>query len=225
VAFWPARAILERFVVLERVAPRFDSSLVLAYNVLRFLKAGTEFHMISSSPDAGVYIGDLSILPSATFSRLDDPDFDPTLALDGRDDTFARTTIASLAPGATIIVAQFDLGSVGRYLIHAHVFANPPGWGTLLNAGVRISVDGATWTDFCVARPDWTTCFAITDVRYLRLFITNVSGATRDPRVSAFATVEVYIPGNKRVRATSNITRNVRAYTLGYSSLYEVIPL
>jgi hypothetical protein len=218
---YPIRTLTERFTVIERVAPRFDSALTVIYNVKRFLQANTMLVLISSDARSTIGCELNDLMPSATLTRVDDTGFVDTRVKDYNDATFETTTLTDLPGYATRIIAYWDLGSVGTRLFYIVVSSTSVSVSTLID----VSPDLTTWTNVCGAQNATSMCAGSGSFRYIRYRIHNPSAGGANPsNATRVHTIEIFNPDVKRLRIPISNIYTLKVISAGYSNLLEVIP-
>jgi hypothetical protein len=209
-----------RVLIAERVAPRYDVSLEVIYNVRRVLTAGTELRLITNSDVYDLVIDDDDELPSADETILE-PGFD-TSSVKDHDDTTYATPVTALAVGEARDHVVWDLGSVAARIIYAKLYTRLFGEG----AYVMVSSDGSTWS--YAIRCSGTTCIEAYygSFRYIMLRSENPNVPTALNTDYQYYSVEVYPPNIRKIfTATADIYKSVRVFSRYSSQLLEFMRL
>jgi hypothetical protein len=215
---YPTRTLTERFVVIERVPPRYDASLTLISRTHRFVRANTIFNGISSDVVIIGGIPELDLLPTFTETILLSG-FD-TAPMKDYDDTTYTTGIATSSTPTDHVM--YDMGRLRDVVILAVIR------GTSMGSSCRVAVspDNVTYTNVIDSggRTTRATYIALaTGVRYIKLL-----GFDYGPGFSAceWYTLEVYERVNRRIYVNDrDRVLPVTFITRGYSHILEVIQL
>jgi len=209
---YPTRTLTERFAIIERVAPRYDSSLTLVSRGKRVVRANTRFIGVSNDVLV-VGIEDNELIRRATETILKSG-FNPAPMKDSDDNTYANTGVL----GARTGIVRYDLGSVRNVVILLVV----AGSGPTANCYLAVSNDNITYTDLIsYSGATKTTYIVSATTRYIRL-----DGA--DPTNIAYAcwfyTLEAYeATSTPNIIITDTVVRTLTVISRGYSQLLEVV--
>jgi hypothetical protein len=209
-------------VILERVSPRYDASLALAYRGRRLLYPRSELRLYSSSTDAAIFTEEDDILANATETILY-PGFRSDLVKDRDDDTYAHA-VADVEAGETRDLVKWDLGSV----VTAYVVVKHGGAASEAYTRILASSDDVEYTVLSETVGSATVVRVIkATFRYLKLQVYNGATSVHPATVYRFYTVEVYPVDRKKniLRNTSPnpVSKLINIITAGYSSVLEVI--
>jgi hypothetical protein len=209
-------------VIFERVSPRYDASLALAYRGRRLLYPRSEIRLYSTSTESAIFTEDDELLANATETILY-TGFNSAAVKDRDDDTYAHA-VDDVAPGETRDLVKWDLGLVTTgYIVVKH-------GGAASEAYTRVlaSSDDVEYTVLSETVGSATVVRVIkTAFRYLKLQVYNGATSVHPATVYKFYTVEVY-PENKKKNILRNTSPNpvsklINIITAGYSSVLEVI--
>jgi hypothetical protein len=206
------RRLTERFAIIERVPPRYDSSLTLVFRGKRVVRANTRFIGVSNDVLV-VGVEDNELIRRATETILKSG-FNPAPMKDSDDNTYANTGALSARTG----IVRYDLGSVMNVVILLVV----AGSGSTANCYLAVSNDNVTYTDLISYSGTTKTTYVVSaTARYIRL-----DGA--DPTNFAYAcwfyTLEAYkATSTPDVIITDTVVRTLTVISRGYSQLLEVV--
>jgi hypothetical protein len=215
---YPTRTLTERFAIIERVAPRYDSAPALLLRSRRFITAGTRF--IGFSSDTLLLFDDDQDLVRKATETILASDFNPAGMKDSDDAT--RSSI-SIPPSAIVNIVKYDLGAVADISIVFVVgSSSPANYCRLLT-----SSDDVTYTEIVNHNGAVTTFMRVVTARYILLRGANTSNTTA--YLCYFHTLEAYpwSPDSTRVDRTytSTVLKTLTVIGRGYSYLWEVVQL
>jgi hypothetical protein len=215
---YPTRTLTERFAIIERVPPRYDSSLTLVFRGKRVIKGGTRFIGVSNDVIV-VGVEDNELIRSATETILL-PSFDPANMKDSNDDTYSSATVPGTG-GLEYVQRDFvkyDVGSVRNMCILLIVQSTSTAMYCLLD----VSNDDRTYTNILAFNGTTkTTYMLLTSARYIKLWGRNYATGSN---ACWFYTLEAY-DVEADITVTGTGVRTLTIISRGYSQVLEVIQL
>jgi len=224
------RTLTQKFGIIERVAPTYDSSYTIIYNANRIIKGGTTFYLATNSPNYDV-VHPADELASKTYSVVDSYMVNPANLFDFNDNTYAYSN-ASVPAAGELTEVNCNFGSVYTGFLY-FVYSNA--LSSYLAFRLYISSDGTTWTKIyddngSAYNAGTITVFQLvsSSLQYLSLRLGNRSTTTALSLGNNFelSSLEFY-PANIRnaLYFPNDTTDIVKVFSSNYSVLYEVVTI
>ena len=215
---------MQKFGIIERVAPRYDSGYVVLYSLKRRIKKGTIFVLVTDSPNYDIVTPADDKLP-ATYTVVDTYLTNVSNIFDHDDNTYAYST-ETINAGAEVTEINIDLGALYNGFIYV-VFISSATYGYLR---IYISSDNATFTKILDVNPTSKTTYLlyVTNTRYIsvRYANTGTSAITLSNTLMQLYSLEFYPANIRNVLSYLNDTTDlIRVFSSRFSQFLEVISI
>jgi hypothetical protein len=216
---------IQKFGIIERVAPRYDANDVMIYDVVRVIKAGTTFILITDGSRYNIVSRfDDNIFPSIIASEtVVDANFGPIANLRDNNDSTYATSSTTVSPASEQELARWDLGASRTGYIFLKVWS-----GGVFNTRIYVSSDGTTWTLVYNVGLNGDAMIYVSNFRYLSLRVYNTDTSVGRTISGYWKIYELeFFPPNIRniLSYNTQVTKPIAVFSIGYSQLLEVITI
>jgi hypothetical protein len=220
---YATRTLTQKVGIIERVAPRYDSTDAMIYNVTRVVNAGTTFILITDGSRYNVISRyDDNIFPSIIASEtIVDANFSPIANVRDNNDSTYATSSTQVAVTTEQELAKWDLGALRDGYIFLNVYCSG-----YFNTRIYTSADGTTWTKVYDKALNGMDFVYVSGIRYisLRVYNTDTTYARTINLYWKIYELEFFPPNIRKVLSyDTQVTKPIVVFSIGNSQFLEVL--